>query len=502
MSNIEVDEYILKDNPNISGKLINISEFYLIDNNNIINKILLIKREDGISIESNKYFISFNLTDISSIIKSNFKDINDIYNYIHNLFNEKLISIKNIVSYNEIQLKAKINMNKENKNIIFILKYNKDKKDFNYIELIKRNNILEEELSKLKEENIILKNKIIKMKEIYDNNKGPQNLKILSEITKDSYSDDVSDNTFTVFKSIHDYFLLIYSTKNKSIISYDLIKQQKIIEIKNSHADFITNFRHFFDKKNIRDIIMSISCSDRNIKLWNTDNWECILDLKNIYNEGFIYSSTFLDDNNNNYLITSNYNHYNTPGYIKVYDFKGKLIKEIISSNENTSYIDTYYDKNFSDNHYILTGNSNRVVVYIFETNILFKEYKDNYNNNHLSIIIYKSNDILKLIESCYDGKIRIWNFYTAQLLIKIQISNNWLYGICIWNESYLLVGCSDKAIKLIEINDGFIAKNMKGHFNSVLTIKKIKHPKYGDCILSQGYNEDQIKLWIINKSK
>lgn len=132
MSNIEVDEYILKDNPNISGKLINISEFYLIDNNNIINKILLIKREDGISIESNKYFISFNLTDISSIIKSNFKDINDIYNYIHNLFNEKLISIKNIVSYNEIQLKAKININKENKNIIFILKYNKDKKDFNY----------------------------------------------------------------------------------------------------------------------------------------------------------------------------------------------------------------------------------------------------------------------------------------------------------------------------------------------------------------------------------
>ena len=42
----------------------------------------------------------------------------------------------------------------------------------------------------------------------------------------------------------------------------------------------------------------------------------------------------------------------------------------------------------------------------------------------------------------------------------------------------------------------------MKGHFNSVLTIKKIKYPKYGDCILSQGYNEDQIKLWIINKSK
>ncbi len=49
-----------------------------------------------------------------------------------------------------------------------------------------------------------------------------------------------------------------------------------------------------------------------------------------------------------------------------------------------------------------------------------------------------------------------------------------------------------------MELKDGFISKNMKGHDNSVLTIKKLKHPKYGDCLLSQGYNEDQIRIWTL----
>ena len=136
-------------------------------------------------------------------------------------------------------------------------------------------------------------------------------------------------------------------------------------------------------------------------------------------------------------------------------------------------------------------------MAYIYENNSIFKQYKDNYNNNHLSIIIHQSEDCLKLIESCYDGNIRIWNFYTGALLIKIQIGNNWLYGVCVWNDSFLFVGCSDKTIKLMELKEGFIAKNMKGHSNSVLTLKKIEHPKYGNCLISQGYNEDQIKIWV-----
>ena len=488
MSDKEKGDYIIGKSMGISGKLINNEEFYLLDDNKIIYKIILAQKESGIIIKSNKYYISFNLTDILSTIPINFNTIFDLYNFFLDLFKQSKVSIKNILIEKEMELEANIKLNEENKNIFILLKYNKENPDFNYMELYNNNLTLNLEIEKLKKE-------LNQMKQIYQENKGPQNLTELSQITKDSYSDDVSDNTFTVFKSIQDYIFLIYSTKNKSIICYDLIGQKKLVEIKNSHQDFITNFRHFLDKKNKRDIVMTISCADRNIKLWDTFNWECILDLKGIYPEGFIYSSSFLDDSRDNYIITSNYNYYNSPGCLKVYNFEKKLIKEITSSNENTSYVDTYYD---GKNNYIITGNSNRVVAYIYEKNIEYKEYKDNYNNNHLSIIIHKSEDILKLIESCYDGNIRIWNFHTGELIIKIQISNNWLYGICVWNDSYLFVGCSDKTIKLMELKDGFIAKNLKGHNNSVLTIKKLKHPKYGECLLSQGYNEDQIRLWIL----
>ena len=47
-----------------------------------------------------------------------------------------------------------------------------------------------------------------------------------------------------------------------------------------------------------------------------------------------------------------------------------------------------------------------------------------------------------------------------------------------------------------MELKDGFISKIFKGHNNSVLTLKKIKHPTYGECMISQGYNVDQIKIW------
>ena len=69
--------------------------------------------------------------------------------------------------------------------------------------------------------------------------------------------------------------------------------------------------------------------------------------------------------------------------------------------------------------------------------------------------------------------------------------------GICLWNENYLFVGCSDKKIKLINFNRARIFNELSGHNFDVLTIKKIIHPVYGECLLT---NSDEIKLWSIKK--
>jgi len=45
------------------------------------------------------------------------------------------------------------------------------------------------------------------------------------------------------------------------------------------------------------------------------------------------------------------------------------------------------------------------------------------------------------------------------------------------------------------------IIKSLIGHNNEVITIKKIIHPLFGECMISQGLEKDQIKLWVNKKT-
>ena len=125
---------------------------------------------------------------------------------------------------------------------------------------------------------------------------------------------------FCVFKSINDLILLIYSNDKKSLILYNLNKNQIINQIKNAHKYVITNFRHYLDKINKRDLIISISFEDNTIKLWNVANFKSLLILKNIYKKGNIQSACFLNYKNQIYILTSNFVIFGKPEFIKVYD--------------------------------------------------------------------------------------------------------------------------------------------------------------------------------------
>jgi hypothetical protein len=70
---------------------------------------------------------------------------------------------------------------------------------------------------------------------------NPQNIQYSKDLTKDSYSNINSDNTFYVLKTINNILYLIYATDNKSIIFYNLANEKKVSEIQNAHYNFITN---------------------------------------------------------------------------------------------------------------------------------------------------------------------------------------------------------------------------------------------------------------------
>ena len=333
----------------------------------------------------------------------------------------------------------------------------------------------------------------------FENNKI--NLILLKEITINSFSDWIFENTFIIFKSINNLYLLIYATKIKSIICYNMNKYKIMTELKNSHEEYITNFKHCYSNHLKSDLIMSVSRNDNNIKIWDTRNFHCLFNLKNINKDGLLNSASFLNYNNNIYIITCNRN-WSNPEPIKVFDLNEKKIREIKDSKNNSFFIDVYYDKKSKANEsiYIITGNEGNLISYDYIEDQKYNKYFENNENDifHHSLVIYEDKDITKMIEtSDGNGIIRIWDFHTSQLLKKINTSDNALRGICLWNKDYAFVGCGDKTIKIIELDNGKIINSLIGHSNNVCSFKIIFHPKYGKCIISQGHESDQIKMWV-----
>ena len=331
---------------------------------------------------------------------------------------------------------------------------------------------------------------------------NPSKIQFYKDLTNNSYCKYWYDNSFSLFKSFNNIFYIVYANKFYSIIFLNLTTNKIIIEIKNAHKNYITHFSHCFDEINKRDLLISLSDDDNDLKLWNINNFECILNIKN----GISFSSAcFLKDHNQYYIVTCNDNNkYGNINPIKIFDLKGNKIKEINYLNDSTYFIDTYYDKNLSKN-FIITGNGGYSQSYDYNENKIYFKYIEKNNEDtstiyHMCIIIDDSDKVIKMIESSSAGIIRIWDFHSRKLLNKINIYIDWLNSLCLWKEDYLFVGCSDKSIKLINLNTKKVIKELKGHRDRILSIKKIIHPKYGECLITQDADKSQIKLWIISK--
>ena len=309
------------------------------------------------------------------------------------------------------------------------------------------------------------------------------------------YAGNRIDNIFCIFKSKEEILYLIYSER-LSIIAYNINKFQKITEIENAHDALIQSFRYHFDNINNRDIILSVS-SRNNLKIWNINNWECLLNIKKVYDTGRLFSACFLNENNKIYIIASNNNH-NQPEEIKVFDFLGNEITKINDSKDETFFIDSFYDNKLL-NYYIITGNKNNSKSYDYKQNKLYHIYcdqNDNEYNEVKSLIIYNLGEQIRLIGSSACNKIGIWNFHTGEMLQKIVIGNKYynVNGLCLWNNKYLY---ASKGIQLIDLEQG---KVIKSYANSdEFNIKKIIHPELGECFITLGIFGDKksLKIWV-----
>ena len=541
-SNLIIVEPYLKNDESISDNL-----SFTLDMKNIPYKISLSRTKNNIFFTYQNYELKLNLNEFkyTNILFNVCRNIDDIFKLLVTVFNRKKVKIKEIKENQMITLELTLKnyIDDEEQTVNLILLYKNQNKDFLINDIYNKYNLLQNEMDKMKNDYSRMNNKLNKTiyeinklkEEISQNNSNenrpslgsstnsaklfdaePTNLNSVYNLVSDSYNIDYLDNTFILFSTKNDCLYLVYATELKSIKCYSFGHQKLIKEIKNAHDDYITNFRYCFNKKNEKDMIMSISGWINNIKIWDGNTWQCLLNISNVNNNGYLFSSAFLVIKNFNnmkynklldeyYIISSNRNHLGTSEPIKVYDLNGKLISKILESNDNTCFIDTYCEKEKKGNkenlkYYIITGNTGYVKSYDYFNKKLYKIYHEKDNKaDHLCVLIKKIDENIKLIESCADGFIRIWGYHDGDLNGKVDCKVG-LLGICIWNSNYLFTGSKDNSIKLIDIKNLKIVKSLNGHNNYVCTIRKIVHPKYGGCIISQSWHNDDIKIWMNNE--
>lgn len=337
----------------------------------------------------------------------------------------------------------------------------------------------------------------IKIKIPNNNTKNicPQ-LSFYKNLTKKTNSIYQGDNNFAVFETINKEIFLVYSGKNCSIFFYDIDQDNLIKTISQAHSQQITNFRYARDKNNSRDLVLSISDKNKNIKIWEVKTFSCILNLENVYFDGFLFSSCFLIEEiiKKSYIITINFS--NEP--IKIFNFKGAIVKSIDNREDHTYIVDSYYNS-FQKRYYIITGNENFIISYNFEDGKIYNKYCDYSSASclHMFFEITLKDTESSLIETDLLGFVRIWNFDTGSMIKKYLVGKDLkLRGICLWSEKYIFVGANDKKVKLIDLNNGKVLDELK--CNEIpCTIKKINSYKFGECLLFMGksYN-GQIKMW------
>ena len=319
----------------------------------------------------------------------------------------------------------------------------------------------------------------------------PQELVFKKDICSNAHKTNSIDRVFCAFKSFLGEALIVWGSSSNNIEYYDCEKEKIVKTFHQAHSQTIFSCRHYpYVKKRIDYIITS--SYDRTVKLWDYNQNSYDLCISNAHGGYYIYSVSILFNiqEDKNYVITSSSNE-----KMKVWDFKGKYIRNFGQDSESTYFIDVYYSK-WKKQYYIINANSVDVKSYEFDTGNLYHKYKGIPQTWHMSAVINETKQGQLLIESDGTGRIRIWDFNTANLLKNIASTYSLnLRGICLWNDRYLFAAGNDYQVKLFDLEEGKFIKSFKGHSSTVCTIEKIKHPKYGGCLISQGL-DGKLKLW------
>ena len=449
----------------------------LIDKDNALNEInkKLIEKDYIINEINSK------LNEKENEIKKQNETINELKRYINKINednNNKINELKNII-FNLEEVKSKYKGNTSYYN------YNNNLSNYNNIS----NSMMNEEQNKI----------------------NPQNLKFKEDIVTTNTKGGLND-IFEVYTSIKDNIQYLVSP-NKINFNLDiitLIDNKKQYSIK-GHIKKVTNIRYFLNQYNNIEYLIS-SDEAGLVNVWDiSNNFYLKNSIETKYNDiiyscllVFVSNSENSNSDNEGYIITSTYgiSDENEKSGTKIYSMEnnGEFVNYINNTNNNSVYyLLSWYDKQHNK-YYIIEFCYMKIFINDLLENELYAELTQEQKLSHYSGFVYEINkDKNYLYSSSKNGFINVWDLYSKKLINNINVNGSILCHMIQWDEQYAIVAdYSSKSFKIIDIQSLSIVKDIGGgHNKEVKTIKKIKHPLYGDSLLSAG-NDYTIKLWCI----
>lgn len=302
---------------------------------------------------------------------------------------------------------------------------------------------------------------------------------------------------FITFKSINDILLLIYTTDDYSIIVYDIVKEKNLNEIKCSQKD-IYELYHCLDRKNKRDLLLTQS-SYNYIKVWDINNFNCILDLKKLELSYVKVSKTcFMNFKNDIYIIIDNSNK-----SFNLYNLSGEIINEL-KFDDYITHISTYNDDKLSK-VYIIISRIDNIISYDYEKGEIYHQYF-NAQRGYIYNLLIKNieSDKQVLLFGNYGNYLNIWDFHKGELLKNIKFNYN-VNNICLWNNQFLIgiteIKFNQNSLCLLDLNKEEISENLISYekCNPEFLLFKIMHPNYGEGLIIIT-KDKKIKLLLIEK--
>lgn len=300
------------------------------------------------------------------------------------------------------------------------------------------------------------------------------------------------NNMFEILYYEKDNIYYIVSPNNITF-NLDIIQLENNTVIKNlkGHLNHITTIRNFNQYLLSADI-------NKLVIIWE------IIDIKNNIKKyklklkytNWIYSCCLL--NNNGYLITSCCG----VGYTQMYYFKSNKInnknfyfcKNFFITKKNCTFYILLWKNQQNSKNYLIECCKSKIVIIDISLNLLYAKFSpyNTKNTFYMNGLIYKDN----LYANTMSGYINIWNLYNKNFIDSFYIDNCFLNNFLIWNENYfVIIDSKNSMLKIFDKINKKIVSNIYSQHNHVSFAKKIKHPIYGESIISCG-QDNYIKLF------